>query len=164
MSHGTRTITISIILVTLTCGLAHSLSPAAVVTTTTTNSSTKDIATSPLGYKCKNGLFVPQWLPTDNLSTADRGCRATVYFLSLAFLFLGVSIIAERFMSSIEIITSKEKVVTVRKSSGETVTLNVRIWNETVSNLTLMALGSSAPEIMLTAIEVGGTYGYFICL
>jgi len=34
--------------------------------------------------------------------------------------------------------------------------VNVRIWNETVSNLTLMALGSSAPEIMLSVIEVVG--------
>lgn len=28
------------------------------------------------------------------------------------------------------------------------------MWNETVSNLTLMALGSSAPEILLSVIEV----------
>jgi len=34
--------------------------------------------------------------------------------------------------------------------------VNVRIWNETVSNLTLMALGSSAPEILLSVIEVVG--------
>ena len=32
----------------------------------------------------------------------------------------------------------------------------MRIWNETVSNLTLMALGSSAPEILLSVIEVVG--------
>src|SRR5205085_222710 len=32
----------------------------------------------------------------------------------------------------------------------------VSIWNETVSNLTLMALGSSAPEILLSIIEVVG--------
>ena len=28
------------------------------------------------------------------------------------------------------------------------------VWNETVANLTLMALGSSAPEIMLATIEI----------
>ena len=32
--------------------------------------------------------------------------------------------------------------------------MSVRIWNETVANLTLMALGSSAPEIMLSVIEI----------
>ena len=29
-----------------------------------------------------------------------------------------------------------------------------RIWNATVANLTLMALGSSAPEILLSIVEV----------
>ena len=84
----------------------------------------------------------------------DRVARAVVYFLSLFYMFLGVSIIADRFMSSIEVITAKEREVTVVKPSGETVTLHVKIWNETVSNLSLMALGSSAPEIMLSAIEI----------
>ncbi len=30
----------------------------------------------------------------------------------------------------------------------------MKVWNETVANLTLMALGSSAPEIMLSVIEI----------
>lgn len=34
-----------------------------------------------------------------------------------------------------------------------TVRVNVRVWNPTVANLTLMALGSSAPEILLSVIE-----------
>ncbi|XP_073338057.1 sodium/calcium exchanger 1b isoform X13 [Pagrus major] len=71
-------------------------------------------------------------------------------------MFLGVSIIADRFMASIEVITSQEKEITIKKPNGETTTTTVRIWNETVSNLTLMALGSSAPEILLSVIEVIG--------
>ena len=31
------------------------------------------------------------------------------------------------------------------------------VWNDTVANLTLMALGSSAPEILLAVIELLGT-------
>ena len=34
--------------------------------------------------------------------------------------------------------------------------IEVRIWNDTVANLTLMALGSSAPEILLSVIEIVG--------
>ena len=34
--------------------------------------------------------------------------------------------------------------------------MEVRIWNDTVANLTLMALGSSAPEILLSIIEIIG--------
>ncbi|KAM9347893.1 sodium/calcium exchanger 2a isoform 2-T2 [Symphorus nematophorus] len=72
------------------------------------------------------------------------------------YMFLGVSIIADRFMASIEVITSQEKEVTITKPNGETTVKTVRVWNETVSNLTLMALGSSAPEILLSVIEVCG--------
>lgn len=57
-------------------------------------------------------------------------------------------------MASIEVITSQEKEVIIKKPNGETQTISVRVWNETVSNLTLMALGSSAPEILLSVIEV----------
>ena len=31
------------------------------------------------------------------------------------------------------------------------------VWNDTVANLTLMALGSSAPEILLSVIELFGS-------
>ncbi|XP_076027460.1 sodium/calcium exchanger 2-like isoform X3 [Genypterus blacodes] len=72
------------------------------------------------------------------------------------YMFLGVSIVADRFMASIEVITSQEKEVTITMPNGETSVATVRIWNETVSNLTLMALGSSAPEILLSVIEVCG--------
>lgn len=34
--------------------------------------------------------------------------------------------------------------------------IEVRIWNDTVANLTLMALGTSAPEILLSVIEIVG--------
>ena len=59
-------------------------------------------------------------------------------------------------MTAIEVITSKEKAIIIKKITGEEVTVLVRIWNETVSNLTLMALGSSAPEILLSIIEIVG--------
>lgn len=103
---------------------------------------------------CKNGLFVPMWTPQGNLSAGDKAARAVVYLLAMIYMFLGVSIVADRFMAAIEVITSKEKEVVIKKADGRTTVVNVRIWNETVSNLTLMALGSSAPEILLAVIEV----------
>ncbi|XP_028845771.1 LOW QUALITY PROTEIN: sodium/calcium exchanger 1b [Denticeps clupeoides] len=104
---------------------------------------------------CSKGVVLPVWLPP-NPSFGDKVARATVYFVALVYMFLGVSIIADRFMASIEVITSQEKEITIKKPNGETTTTTVRIWNETVSNLTLMALGSSAPEILLSVIEVCG--------
>ncbi|XP_061084056.1 sodium/calcium exchanger 1-like isoform X1 [Conger conger] len=106
-------------------------------------------------YHCSKGVILPAWEP-QNPSFGDKVARATVYFVALVYMFLGVSIIADRFMASIEVITSQEKEITIKKANGETTTTTVRIWNETVSNLTLMALGSSAPEILLSVIEVCG--------
>ncbi|XP_013927396.1 PREDICTED: sodium/calcium exchanger 3 isoform X2 [Thamnophis sirtalis] len=105
--------------------------------------------------ECKEGVILPIWYP-ENPSLGDKIARVIVYFVALIYMFLGVSIIADRFMASIEVITSQEKEITVRKPNGEAITTSIRIWNETVSNLTLMALGSSAPEILLSLIEVCG--------
>ncbi|XP_036288723.1 sodium/calcium exchanger 3 isoform X4 [Pipistrellus kuhlii] len=105
--------------------------------------------------ECKEGVILPIWYP-ENPSLGDKIARVIVYFVALIYMFLGVSIIADRFMASIEVITSQETEVTIKKPNGETSTTMIRIWNETVSNLTLMALGSSAPEILLTLIEVCG--------
>lgn len=104
---------------------------------------------------CIEGVILPVWKP-DNPAVTDRLARATIYFVALAYMFLGVSIIADRFMASIEVITSQERQITIKKPNGEKITTTVRIWNETVSNLTLMALGSSAPEILLSVVEVCG--------
>uniref|UniRef100_A0A4W6E1M1 Solute carrier family 8 member 1a n=1 Tax=Lates calcarifer TaxID=8187 RepID=A0A4W6E1M1_LATCA len=105
--------------------------------------------------ECIEGVILPVWKP-DNPAFTDRLARATIYFVGLAYMFLGVSIIADRFMASIEVITSQERQITIKKPNGEKITTTVRIWNETVSNLTLMALGSSAPEILLSVVEVCG--------
>uniref|UniRef100_A0A3Q1IS58 Calx-beta domain-containing protein n=1 Tax=Anabas testudineus TaxID=64144 RepID=A0A3Q1IS58_ANATE len=110
---------------------------------------------SAVGDACQEGVVLPVWNP-QNPSVGDKVARAIVYFVALIYMFLGMSIIADRFMSSIEVITSQEKEITIKKPNGETTTATVRIWNETVSNLTLMALGSSAPEILLSVIEVCG--------
>ena len=103
---------------------------------------------------CTDGLVLPAWRPLSNVSTGDVFARGLIYFLSMVYLFLGVSIIADRFMAAIEVITSQEKEVEITKPNGEKQVISVRIWNETVSNLTLMALGSSAPEILLSIIEI----------
>ncbi|NP_001086531.1 solute carrier family 8 (sodium/calcium exchanger), member 3 S homeolog [Xenopus laevis] len=106
-------------------------------------------------YECKEGVILPIWYP-ENPSMGDKIARVIVYFVAMIYMFLGVSIIADRFMASIEVITSQEREIVVKKPNGETSTTTIRIWNETVSNLTLMALGSSAPEILLSLIEVCG--------
>lgn len=98
------------------------------------------------------GLF----LPFEYEQTWDNRVRAVIYFLMISWCFLGVSIIADIFMAAIETITSKR--VTKKLKNGQEVV--VKVWNATVANLTLMALGSSAPEILLSIIEIVGNDMY----
>lgn len=112
------------------------------------NSSDEDEA------RCEPGLVLPVWEPQDDLSLGDRFARGLAYFLAMLYMFIGVSIVSDRFMASIEVITSKEKEIKVKRPNGEVQIVVVRVWNETVANLTLMALGSSAPEILLSIIEI----------
>jgi Ca2+/Na+ antiporter len=74
----------------------------------------------------------------------------------LCYCFLGVALGADVFMQSIEVITSKEKMHQTTDDKGVTKVFHTRVWNATVANLTLMALGSSAPEILLNVVEVFG--------
>ncbi|XP_077285688.1 sodium/calcium exchanger 3 isoform X2 [Arctopsyche grandis] len=105
-------------------------------------------------HECIDGLVMPAWRPIQNITVGDKVLRGFVYFSIMLYLFIGVSIISDRFMAAIEVITSQEKEVRVKKPNGDTQIVVVRVWNETVANLTLMALGSSAPEILLSIIEI----------
>jgi Ca2+/Na+ antiporter len=83
----------------------------------------------------------------------------TLYFITLVYIFVGVSIISDIFMDSITVITSAKRVVQVRDENANIINKEVIVWNSTIANLTLMALGSSAPEIMLNVIETVMTLG-----
>ncbi|WKY08170.1 hypothetical protein Q1695_007566 [Nippostrongylus brasiliensis] len=106
---------------------------------------------------CRDGLL----LPALSVSTG----HAVLYLLGLFYCFLGISIAADVFMCSIERITSTTRKVRKHREKGVLITGNhneddeyeeVKVWNPTVANLTLMALGSSAPEILLSIIEIVG--------
>ena len=80
---------------------------------------------------------------------------AVIYFVAIVWAFTAVAIISDVFMTSIEVITSAEKELEVDDElTGRKKKYRAKVWNDTVANLTLMALGSSAPEIMLSLIEL----------
>jgi Ca2+/Na+ antiporter len=86
-------------------------------------------------------------------SLLPRGLLGVAYLVFLGYLFLGISIIADIFMEAIEVITSQTKTVSVYDEKNNTeYYIETPIWNATIANLTLMALGSSAPEILLSVI------------
>lgn len=109
-------------------------------------------------YKCSKATEGTLLLPIFNESEWSTSTRTFFYFIALVWSFTGVAIVADVFMCAIETITSKVKIVKVAKPGRENdyEEVEVRIWNDTVANLTLMALGSSAPEILLSIIEIVG--------
>jgi solute carrier family 8 (sodium/calcium exchanger) len=101
---------------------------------------------------CENGgkgLVLP--LIENEADKIPNPVRVILYLLFLLWCFIGVAIISDIFMGAIETITSKKRRV-MDKATGRMKT--VKAWNDTVANLTLMALGSSAPEILLSVIEL----------
>ena len=83
-----------------------------------------------------------------------KGLMGVVYLIFLGYLFLGISISADIFMEAIEVITSKTELTKVTDpKTGESFEFEVPVWNATMANLTLMAFGSSAPEIILSVLE-----------
>ncbi|XP_054725263.1 sodium/calcium exchanger 1-like isoform X1 [Anastrepha obliqua] len=103
---------------------------------------------------CKDGLVLRAWQPLEGISLTERITRGLVYFLAMCYIFIGIAIISGRFMESIEVITSSERRVNVINRNGQREKISVRVWSNTVANLTLMALGSSMPEILLSIIEM----------
>ncbi|XP_038065066.1 sodium/calcium exchanger 3-like isoform X2 [Patiria miniata] len=97
-------------------------------------------------------------LPLTDESGWSLWFRIVIYLVGLLWSFLAVAIIADVFMVSIEVITSRTRVLKIANPDfpGGIEEVEIRIWNDTVANLTLMALGSSAPEILLSVIEVTG--------
>lgn len=118
-------------------------------------------------YMCKSNYTCSKisegtlLIPILNESEWGTGLRIFFYVVALIWCFMGVAIAADLFMCAIEVITSKTKVIRVATDDEDVngkgyEEVEIRVWNDTVANLTLMALGSSAPEILLSIIEIVG--------
>lgn len=112
-----------------------------------------------IDYECSKEIEGTLLLPILNESEWSKAVRIIFYFVALIWSFTGVAIVADVFMCAIETITSKIKIVKVAKPGADNdyEEVEVRVWNDTVANLSLMALGSSAPEILLSIIEIVGS-------
>lgn len=97
--------------------------------------------------------FCHSWILIDGTPLQPDWLLAIAYFFGLVYLFLGIALVSDIFMDCIEVITSQTKTVKYTDIDGIEQTMTVSVWNPTIANLTLMALGSSAPEILLSVIE-----------
>jgi len=102
---------------------------------------------------CLSPLLIP------GIATMSTGVLSVAYGLCLVYLFMGIGIVAEIFMEAIEKITSEKVVINIVDNDGNERQQKLLRWNGTVANLTLMALGSSAPEILLAVLETSTNLG-----
>jgi solute carrier family 8 (sodium/calcium exchanger) len=107
---------------------------------------------------CEPGMWLPILgeINEDGELQWPRGVLMILYLFGMLWSFAGVGIVADCFMAGIETVTAATH--TIKTPGGGSA--EVKVWNETVANLTLMALGSSAPEIMLSVIGIMGTDYY----
>jgi len=118
---------------------------------------------------CTEGLIFPIFSGEGSWNT---GFRAFLYIVGLLWAFVGIAILSDVFMAGIETITNSTYKKRVKKkgedgkpvkgADGEFIyeEVDALIWNPAVANLTLMALGSSTPELLLAIIETFGANFY----
>ncbi|KAI5680451.1 hypothetical protein M9H77_01678 [Catharanthus roseus] len=82
------------------------------------------------------------------------GFRAFLYFAALAYCFIGLSAITARFFSSMEnVVKHTREVVEIDTSTGTKTIKHEKVWNYTIADITLLAFGTSFPQISLATID-----------
>ncbi|KAF0896209.1 hypothetical protein E2562_019695 [Oryza meyeriana var. granulata] len=83
-----------------------------------------------------------------------NGVRAFIYSVALAYCFIGLSAITGRFFKSMEnIMKHSREVVTVDPHTNSTIVKHEKVWNYTIADITLLAFGTSFPQISLATID-----------
>ncbi|KAG5567751.1 hypothetical protein RHGRI_003062 [Rhododendron griersonianum] len=82
------------------------------------------------------------------------GFRAFLYFLGLAYCFIGLSAITARFFRSMEAVVKHGRtVVEIDPLTNREVVRQEKVWNYTIADITLLAFGTSFPQISLATID-----------
>ncbi|XP_030451610.2 magnesium/proton exchanger [Syzygium oleosum] len=80
--------------------------------------------------------------------------RAFIYFLGLAYCFIGLSAITARFFRSMEnVVKQTREVVEIDPHTNSKVVRQEKVWNYTIADITLLAFGTSFPQISLATID-----------
>ena len=103
------------------------------------------------------------YLIFESETALGSGVRAFLYFAGLAYCFLGLSAITARFFRSMEsVVSHTRKVVHIDPYSGDEVIKHEKVWNFTIADISLLAFGTSFPQISLATIDairnVGSLY------
>ncbi|TYI55243.1 hypothetical protein E1A91_D11G128300v1 [Gossypium mustelinum] len=83
-----------------------------------------------------------------------NGLRGFLYFLGLAYCFIGLSAITARFFRSMEnIVKHSRTVVEVDPHTNTEIIKQEKVWNYATADITLLAFGTSFPQISLATID-----------
>ncbi|XP_072955233.1 magnesium/proton exchanger [Typha angustifolia] len=84
----------------------------------------------------------------------SNGMRAFLYILYLAYCFFGLSAITARFFRSMEnIVKQTRQIVDIDPDTNDQVVKYEKVWNYTIADITLLAFGTSFPQISLATID-----------
>ncbi|XVE77609.1 hypothetical protein DITRI_Ditri13aG0076900 [Diplodiscus trichospermus] len=83
-----------------------------------------------------------------------NGLRAFLYFLGLAYCFIGLSAITARFFRSMEnVVKHTRTVVEIDPDTNSEIIRQKKVWNYAIADITLLAFGTSFPQISLATID-----------
>lgn len=83
-----------------------------------------------------------------------NGIRTSIYFLGLIYCFIGLSAITGCFFLSMEkVVQQTRKIVIKDPVTRAKVEKRERIWNYTLADISLLAVGTSFPHISLATID-----------
>ncbi|XP_022934808.1 magnesium/proton exchanger isoform X1 [Cucurbita moschata] len=80
--------------------------------------------------------------------------RIFLYFMGLAYCFIGLSAITARFFRSMEnVVKHSRKVVEIDPYNNTKIVRYEKVWNFTIADISLLAFGTSFPQISLATID-----------
>lgn len=87
-------------------------------------------------------------------TSLGNALRAFLYILGLAYCFIGLSAITARFFRSMESVVKQTRRVVERDPSTNSEYIRYeKVWNYTIADITLLAFGTSFPQISLATID-----------
>lgn len=112
----------------------------------------RDIISNSLGAIM--GITCDSYLNLHGETKLSNGTRAFLYLLGLAYCFIGLSAITAKFFHSMEnIMRQTKKVVQVDPGTNLRVVKEEKLWNYTIADISLLAFGTSFPQISLATID-----------
>ncbi|XP_021722365.1 magnesium/proton exchanger-like [Chenopodium quinoa] len=80
--------------------------------------------------------------------------RTALYFMGLAYCFIGLSAITDRFFRSMEnVVKQTRKVVVIDPLTKVEIVRYEKVWNYAIADIALLAFGTSFPQISLATID-----------